>query len=39
VEGHDWQLKSFSLEKPGAPKTSANVTAREHPQHNQLLLG
>jgi 4'-phosphopantetheinyl transferase len=39
VEGHDWQLKSFSLEKPGAPKTSANVAVLERPQHSQLSLG
>lgn len=28
VEGHDWQLKSFSLEKPNAPKLSANALER-----------
>ena len=39
VEGHDWQLKSFSLEKPGAAKTSANVAVLERPQHSQLSLG
>jgi len=39
VEGHDWQLKSFSLEKPAATKTTANVAVRERPQHSQLSLG
>lgn len=39
VEGHDWQLKSFSLEKPNAPKVSANVAALESTQHSRLSLG
>ncbi|MDQ1640630.1 MAG: 4-phosphopantetheinyl transferase [Pyrinomonadaceae bacterium] len=39
VEGHDWQLKSFSLEKSNAPKLSANVAALERHQHSRLSLG
>jgi 4'-phosphopantetheinyl transferase len=39
VEGHDWQLKSFSLEKSKAPKLSANVAGLGRPQHNSLSLG
>jgi 4'-phosphopantetheinyl transferase len=39
VEGHDWQLKSFSLDKPNAPKLAANVAALESPQHSRLSLG
>lgn len=39
VEGHDWRLKSFSLEKPKAAKLSASVAVREHPQHSRLSLG
>ncbi len=38
VEGHDWQLKSFSLEKVKAPKPSANIAALAHPQHSRLSL-
>jgi 4'-phosphopantetheinyl transferase len=38
VEGHDWQLKSFSLEKTKAPKLSANVAALERPQQSGLSL-
>lgn len=39
VEGHDWQLKSFSLEKPNVPKLSANVAALKRPQQRSLSLG
>ncbi|HEX3282861.1 MAG TPA: 4'-phosphopantetheinyl transferase superfamily protein [Pyrinomonadaceae bacterium] len=39
VEGHDWQLKSFSLEKPQAAQVSANVAALERPQQRSLSLG
>jgi 4'-phosphopantetheinyl transferase len=39
VEGHDWQLKSFSLEKSNAPKLSANVAALERLQQSRLSLG
>jgi 4'-phosphopantetheinyl transferase len=39
VEGHDWQLKSFSLEKSNAPKLSANVAALERSQPSRLSLG
>ncbi|MEO7971263.1 MAG: 4'-phosphopantetheinyl transferase superfamily protein [bacterium] len=39
VEGHDWRLKSFSLEKPKAPKLSASVAVLERPQHSRLSLG
>jgi 4'-phosphopantetheinyl transferase len=39
VEGHDWQLKSFSLEKPHAPQLSANIAAQERPLHSRLSLG
>ena len=39
VEGHDWQLKSFSLDKPQALKFSTNVAALEDPQQSRLSLG
>lgn len=39
VEGHDWRLKSFSLEKPKATMLSANVAVLERPQHSRLSLG
>ena len=38
VEGHDWQLKSFSLDKPHASKFSTNVAALEGPQQKRLSL-
>jgi 4'-phosphopantetheinyl transferase len=37
VEGHDWQLKSFSFETSLTLKQSANVAAEIRPQQGQLL--
>jgi len=38
VEGHDWQLKSFSLDKPQASKFSTNAAALEDRQRKRLSL-
>jgi 4'-phosphopantetheinyl transferase len=38
VEGHDWQLKSFSFEKSDALKQSSNATAELQRQPAQLSL-
>ena len=38
VEGHDWQLKSFSLEKANAPKQSASFAAETRPRPIRLSL-
>jgi 4'-phosphopantetheinyl transferase len=38
VEGHDWQLKSFGLEKIDSPQPSANVAAQVRPQPSRLSL-
>jgi 4'-phosphopantetheinyl transferase len=38
VEGHDWQLKSFSLEKSNAPTQSAGFAAEMRPRPIPLSL-
>ena len=38
VEGHDWQLKSFSLDKPQTSKFSTNVAALEGPCQKRWSL-
>jgi 4'-phosphopantetheinyl transferase len=39
VEGDDWQLKSFSLDKPDAAKFATKLPALKGPQQKRLSVG